>query len=74
MPAGAEVGHVHLHVGAIDAAAAVYSEALRFDRTVWQYPGAPFLSAGGYHHHLGTNTWAGDGAIPPGEGDARLVE
>jgi catechol 2,3-dioxygenase len=74
MPAGTVMGHVHLHVGDMERAAAFYSEALGFDRTVWSYPGALFLSAGGYHHHLGANTWAGTGARPAGEGDARLAE
>lgn len=74
MPLGTAMGHVHLHVGAIDAARAFYSDALGFDRIVWSYPGALFLSAGGYHHHLGTNTWAGADARPAGEGDARLAE
>jgi catechol 2,3-dioxygenase len=41
---------------------------------VWSYPGALFLSAGGYHHHLGTNTWAGPDARSAGERDARLAE
>jgi catechol 2,3-dioxygenase len=41
---------------------------------VWHYPGALFLAAGGYHHHLGTNTWAGPGAAPPGPEDAQLLE
>jgi catechol 2,3-dioxygenase len=41
---------------------------------VWSYPGALFLGAGGYHHHLGTNTWAGADAVPPRPGDARLLE
>jgi catechol 2,3-dioxygenase len=74
MPAGTVMGHVHLHVGDIERAAAFFSEALGFDRTVWSYPGALFLSAGGYHHHLGVNTWAGTGARSAGEGDARLTE
>ncbi|HEU6450231.1 MAG TPA: VOC family protein [Gemmatimonadaceae bacterium] len=74
MPAGTVMGHVHLHVGDIERASAFYSEALGFDRTVWSYPGALFLSAGGYHHHLGANTWAGAGARPASEGDARLAE
>ena len=73
-PAGTVVGHVHLHVGDLDRAAAFYHEALGFDLVVWSYPGALFLSAGGYHHHLGLNTWAGPGAAPPGEGDAQLLE
>ena len=58
MPAGTTLGHVHLFVGDLDAAARFYHEGLGFDKTVWSYPGALFLSAGGYHHHLGTNTWA----------------
>lgn len=74
MPAGTVMGHVHLHVGEIAAGSAFFSEALGFDRTVWRYPGALFLSAGGYHHHLGINTWAGKGATPPTEEDAQLLE
>jgi catechol 2,3-dioxygenase len=74
MPAGTTIGHVHLHVGDLAAAAAFYSEALGFDRTVWGYRGALFLGAGGYHHHLGANTWAGAGATPPQASDARLLE
>jgi len=74
MPAGTTIGHVHLHVGDLEAASAFFSEALGFDRTVWHYPGALFLGAGGYHHHLGTNTWAGAGAVPSAFGDARLLE
>jgi len=73
MPNGTKIGHVHLHVGDLDAAAAFYHDALEFDKVVWSYPGALFLSAGGYHHHLGTNTWAA-GAPPAAEDDARLVE
>jgi len=68
------MGHVHLHVGDLEQAAGFYSEALGLDRTVWHYPGALFLAADGYHHHLGTNTWAGSGATPPGAQDARLLE
>jgi catechol 2,3-dioxygenase len=74
MPSGTTIGHVHLHVGDLDQASAFFSEALGFDRTVWHYPGALFLAAGGYHHHLGTNTWAGSGAVPAAEEDARLLE
>lgn len=73
MPAGTTMGHVHLHVGDLDAAAAFYHEALGLDKTVWSYPGALFLSAGGYHHHLGLNTWA-RGAMPADETDAKLLE
>jgi catechol 2,3-dioxygenase len=74
MPAGTTIGHLHLHVGDLDRAAQFYSDGMGFDRTVWHYPGALFLAAGGYHHHLGTNTWAGAGAKAPAERDARLLE
>lgn len=74
MPAGTVIGHVHLHVGELAGASAFYSEALGFDRMVWQYPGALFLAAGGYHHHLGTNVWAGAGASAPAAQDAQLLE
>ncbi|HEX6050902.1 MAG TPA: VOC family protein [Gemmatimonadaceae bacterium] len=73
MPNGTVIGHVHLHVGDLAQAEAFYHDALGLDKIVWGYPGALFLSAGGYHHHLGTNTWAA-GAAPAGEGDARLLE
>jgi catechol 2,3-dioxygenase len=72
-PAGTTIGHVHLYVRDIAAAEAFYHRALGFDRVVWSYPGALFMSAGGYHHHLGTNIWAA-GAPLAGEEDARLLE
>jgi catechol 2,3-dioxygenase len=72
-PAGTIIGHVHFYVGDIDDAARFYHNALGMDKIVWNYPGALFLSAGGYHHHVGTNTWAA-GAPPAGDGDARLIE
>ena len=53
-PPGTTMGHMHLHVGSLDAAEAFYHRGLGFDKTVWSYPGALFFSAGGYHHHLGT--------------------
>jgi len=71
-PAGTVVGHVHLHVGDLDAAERFYRQGLGLDRMVWSYPGARFLAAGGYHHHLGLNTWAPGG--PAAEGDARLLD
>ena len=60
MPKGTVIGHVHLHVADIPKAEAFYHHGLGLDKIVWSYPGALFLSAGGYHHHLGTNTWAAD--------------
>jgi catechol 2,3-dioxygenase len=72
VPDGTVMGHVHLHVGDINAAEAFYHSAIGFEKTVWSYPGALFMSAGGYHHHLGTNVWS------PGpsarEDEARLLE
>ena len=62
MPAGTVMGHVHLHVGDLDAAAAFYREASASTDMTWSYPGALFLGAGGYHHHVGANTWAGAAA------------
>jgi catechol 2,3-dioxygenase len=71
-PEGTTMGHVHLHVGNLEQAEAFYHAALGFDKTVWDYPGALFLSAGGYHHHLGTNTWSTGPA--PAEDQAQLLE
>ena len=71
MPPGTTMGHVHLHVGDLGAAEAFYHRALGFDKVVWTYPGALFLSAGGYHHHLGTNTWSA--GPPAGDRHARLL-
>ena len=73
MPPGTVLGHVHLYVDDIEKAEAFYHTALGFDKIVWSYPGALFMSAGGYHHHLGTNTWA-RGAPPATDADARLLE
>jgi catechol 2,3-dioxygenase len=71
MPPGTTMGHVHLHVGSLDGAEAFYHRALGFDKTVWSYPGALFMSAGGYHHQ-GTNVWA-QGPSPSPE-HAQLLE
>jgi catechol 2,3-dioxygenase len=73
MPAGTRMGHIHLHVGDLDAAAAFYHAGLGLDRVVLNFPGALFMSAGGYHHHLGTNIWAA-GAPTATVGDARLLD
>ena len=61
---GTRLGHVHLRVSDLGRAEAFYRTALGFNVTLRRYPGALFLSAGRYHHHLGTNVWAGQG-IPP---------
>lgn len=73
MPAGTTIGHVHLHVANIAAARSFYHDALGFDVVVSSYPGALFMSAGGYHHHLGVNTWAGPLAVPPTAQEPRLL-
>jgi catechol 2,3-dioxygenase len=73
LPQGTVIGHVHLHVGDIDRAAGFYHDLVGFDKVVWSYPGALFMSAGGYHHHLGTNVWAAH-APPASEDDAKLIE
>lgn len=73
MPAGTTIGHVHFHVATLEAAEAFYEGALGFDTVVRSYRGALFFSAGGYHHHVGANTWAG--AAPLARPDeARLLE
>jgi catechol 2,3-dioxygenase len=74
MPSGTVMGHLHLHVRDLESTTAFYSELLGFDRMVWSYPGALFFAAGGYHHHLGTNLWAGASATEPPAGEARLIE
>ncbi|MEO8201930.1 MAG: VOC family protein [Gemmatimonadota bacterium] len=74
MPPGSVMGHLHLHVGDLARAGLFYSEGIGLDRTVWQYPGALFMAADGYHHHLGTNTWAGPDAHAPGPDTAQLLE
>jgi catechol 2,3-dioxygenase len=60
---GLRVGHLHLHVGSVDDGLAFYRDLIGFD--VWALmPTAAFVSAGGYHHHLGFNVWRGSG-VPP---------
>jgi catechol 2,3-dioxygenase len=73
MPAGARLGHVHLNVADLRSSERFYSEALGLDVTVRSYPGALFVAAGGYHHHVGLNTWMGEGASAPPRG-ARGLE
>ncbi|MFL5892554.1 MAG: VOC family protein [Solirubrobacterales bacterium] len=73
MEAGTRIGHVHLNVADLGDAEEFYAGVLGFDVTVRGYPGALFLSTGGYHHHIGLNTWAGPGASPPPEDSRGLV-
>jgi catechol 2,3-dioxygenase len=72
LPDGTLIGHVHLNVADLAAAEAFYGDLLGLDVTARGYPGALFLSAGGYHHHIGLNTWRGEGAPPPPAGAAGL--
>ncbi len=73
VPAGSVIGHVHFYVGDLDEAAAFYHSALGLDKVGWSLQGALFMSAGGYHHHVGTNTWLA-GAPVATDADARLLE
>jgi catechol 2,3-dioxygenase len=65
LEAATTIGHVHLHVATIPSAEAFYGEILGFDLILRYGPSASFVSAGGYHHHLGLNTWAGVNAPAP---------
>ena len=66
------IGHVHLTVSDLDRAIAFYRDVLGFDVTGRYGRDAVFLSAGGYHHHVGLNTWAGRGAPRPAQGTTGL--
>lgn len=68
----ARIGHVHLTVSDLDRAVAFYRDVLGFAVTATYGRDAVFLSAGGYHHHLGLNTWAGRGAPRPASGTTGL--
>jgi catechol 2,3-dioxygenase len=72
VPAGTRMGHVHLQVSDLDEAEEFYSGVLGFEITVRGYPGALFVSAGGYHHHIGLNTWRSAGAKPASPGSIGL--
>ena len=66
------MGHVHLRVANLDRALAFYHGVLGFDITVRMGDSAAFLSAGGYHHHIGLNTWESLGGQPPAPGTTGL--
>ena len=68
---GVTIGHTHLKVADLDRALAFYCGVLGFELTQ-RVPGAAFLSAGGYHHHLGLNTWESRGGPPPPPGTTGL--
>ncbi|MEA2146041.1 MAG: catechol 2,3-dioxygenase [Solirubrobacteraceae bacterium] len=71
-PSATRMGHVHLQVSELRETEAFYAGILGFDVVVRGYPGALFVSAGGYHHHLGLNTWNSAGASPPAPGSVGL--
>lgn len=73
IPSGTGIGHVHLKVSDLGRAEQYYVDRLGFSPTVRGYPGALFVSAGGYHHHLGLNTWSSRGASPAGPDYAGLL-
>lgn len=73
LPGGTVMGHVHLRVSDLAATEAFYRGVLGFD-VVARWPGALFVSVGGYHHHFGLNTWQSEGGRPAPEGTARLLD
>jgi len=72
IPPDVKIGHVHLTVSDLTKSLQFYHDVLGFQVTTNYGDEAVFLSAGGYHHHIGLNTWAGVGASPPPEGHTGL--
>jgi catechol 2,3-dioxygenase len=73
LPEGTTVGHIHLRVSSLSAAEDFYAGTLGLGVTTRSYPGALFVAAGGYHHHVGLNVWGGAGAPRPPQGSRGLV-
>ena len=69
---GVRIGHVHLKVADLDRALGFYQGILGFELTQRYGPGAAFVSAGGYHHHIGLNVWESRGGSPPPRGTTGL--
>jgi catechol 2,3-dioxygenase len=69
---GVDIGHVHLKVADLERAIAFYRDVLGFDLMQRMGDQAAFLSAGGYHHHIGLNTWESKGGSPPSPGTTGL--
>jgi len=69
---GVRIGHVHLKVADLERALAFYRDVLGFEVSQRYGPGAAFLAAGGYHHHLGLNVWESRGGGPPAPGTTGL--
>lgn len=72
LPAGTWIGHVHLKVADLDRSVWFYHTLMGFDLITRFGNQAAFLSAGGYHHHLGLNTWESEGGQPPAPGTTGL--
>jgi catechol 2,3-dioxygenase len=72
VPAQTTIGHVHLKVADLDRALLFYRDLLGFQITQYYGDSAVFLSAGGYHHHIGLNTWTSRGGTPPPRGTTGL--
>ncbi len=72
VPAGTSIGHVHLKVADLDRAMAFYCGILGFELVTTYGDQAAFISAGGYHHHIGLNTWYSKGASPAPQRSAGL--
>lgn len=72
IPAGTRIGHVHLKVADLERALAFYVGVLGFAVTQRYGPQAAFVSAGGYHHHIGLNTWESRGGAAPAAGTTGL--
>jgi len=69
---GLVIGHVHLHIGDLERGLAFYRDVLGFELMTFMPGAAAFVSAGGYHHHLGFNIWRGEGVPPVPEGRVGL--
>ena len=69
---GVDIGHVHLKVADLERSLAFYSGVLGFELTIRYGTQAAFISAGGYHHHIGLNTWESQGGSPPPPGSTGL--
>ena len=72
VPPGTDIGHVHLKVADLERALRFYNGVLGFEVTQRYGPGAAFLAAGGYHHHIALNTWHSAGGEPPAKNNTGL--
>jgi catechol 2,3-dioxygenase len=72
VPAGTDIGHVHLKVSDLERALEFYCGVLGFELVMRYGPQAAFVAAGGYHHHIGLNTWESRGGSPPPPGRTGL--